>query len=179
MATRAHSTPASALLRAVPRSLWPEAVRERQRRLARGLRRLEDLREEMVVKLDELTGDPDLEPSLGAPEHASHLRLPASHVAYEWARGCADDREGDGDGLSCRGDDSDYEPSLGAPDWTLSGGGRDQRRWALGGAHDLELATEDDERSLGWCEAEAARGRLGIGMDELEDAGEAEPELPI
>ena len=161
---------ASALLRTVPLSLWPQAVRDRRSRLAAGLRRLEDLREELVAKLDQLTADPDLEPSLGAPEHLVHLNGLRGKQAAEffiWCKGATDDREGDGD----RGDggrDADLEPSLGAPDWTTKGGGRDQTRWALGEPHDLELANEDGEHSMGWTEHGSLTGRLDLGCDDKE-----------
>ena len=53
-----------------PLLLWPEGTRRRQvgRReaITAALIRLEDLRTELVAKLDLLDDDPDLEPSLGS-----------------------------------------------------------------------------------------------------------------
>ena len=136
------------LLRLVPLSLWPEHVLARRRRLRRALERLEPLVDRCIAELDELTPEADMEPSLGAPEHPAHLSgLPrrTGDEAFQWARGEGEDRE----------EDADREPSLGAPDWTMNGGGRDQRRWALGPSSDLEKDTSDDEPSLGSVTAPA------------------------
>lgn len=115
---------ASALLRTVPMSLWPQAVLDRRARLEAGLERLADLREEMIARLDAIDGDCDLEdggdlepsicgyqgftdleldkaddePSLGWPLGMSQLRLD---------RGASDEREGEHDG---REPDCDAEP---------------------------------------------------------------------
>ena len=52
--------------RARTMTLWPGAQRQRHADLQRALERLEDLREQLITKLDALEGDPDLEPALGA-----------------------------------------------------------------------------------------------------------------
>lgn len=103
-------TPARAA-RIIPMSLWPEEVRlhvrRRARRLAVALQRLEDLREDMIAKLDALDGDPDLEPTLGAIEHPEHMRgVPSSYFlsAFPWAQG--------GGGSDEQEPDPDDEPSL-------------------------------------------------------------------
>ena len=137
------------LARTIPLSMWPVQVRQQLERrregMERALRRLEDLREAMIDKLDVLTIDSDLEPSLGAGEHPAHLRcLPSKYFA--WAQGAQDDREGDGDRWTAK--DADFEPSLGAS------AAVNQRRWANG--RHLDLEQEHDGREPE-CEDEGAQ----------------------
>jgi hypothetical protein len=98
-------------------------------RMLAAVARLEALAEEIVAKLDELEGDPDLEPVLGAPEPVSGKS--SANAATEadqshWARGGdADERE--------TGEDD--EPSLGSvavSEWS------NQTRWAQGNSNDAE-----------------------------------------
>lgn len=98
--------------------------------LSTGMSRLEGLRQTMIAQLDAITGDADLEPSLGFPE----LRLPNWQLGYfphertalTQDPGATDDRE----------QAEDDEPNLG---WESHGA-----QLSLGaGAHDQEPA-------LGW-----------------------------
>ena len=157
------------LARTIPLSMWPEHVREqlerRRKGMARALLRLEDLREAMVEKLDALTIDPDLEPSLGAAEYLSHLcPLPRIYdAAFRWAQGASDDREADGDRLSAC--DADLELSLG------SSVAIDQRRWANACGHD-DREQEHDGREP-QCEDEGAQcdDEGAIEYEEVPDYG--------
>ena len=150
---------------AVPLSLWPVELRDQLERrrtgMARALRRLEDLREKMIDKLDALTIDPDLEPSLGAAEYLSHLcPLPRIYdAAFRWAQGTSDDREADGGRLDAR--DADLEPSLGASV------ALNQRRWASAGFEDREQEHDGREPD---CEDEGAQ---------CDDEGVAESDICI
>ena len=78
---------ASALLRVVPMSLWPEAVRRRREQLESAAARAASLLSTLVERLDAITPDGDFEPSLGAPE------VLHTHRAPPWAAGSTDDRE--------------------------------------------------------------------------------------
>ena len=162
------------LARTVPLSMFPVHVRDqlerRRKGIERALRRLEDLREEMIDKLDALTIDADVEPSLGMQEEYAFLTKHAGRHASSRFDGASDDREADGKGMSGVNGDSDYEPSLGAPEATsthtvikfgqsklrrqrirvVTELGLDQRRWNRGrGDHDDEpsLAIADGARS--------------------------------
>lgn len=85
MATHAHSTPASALLRAVPMSLWPVEVRERRRCLLRQVRTAERLLFTFMERLDELTPNPDLED--GGDDEPSLCGVGAQHMPFTGAAG--------------------------------------------------------------------------------------------
>ena len=164
------------LARAVPLSLWPVHVREQMERrrqgMERALRRLEDLREEMIEKLDALTVDPDLEPSLGAAEHPAHLRLgggrPMPEGVFARSKGSADDCDAAFHGPR-RSTTSDDEPMLGSPEAAIAlhvrreptkrrparmveEFGLDQTAWARGWGH------EGEEPSLGFTETGYANG---------------------
>ena len=157
------------LARTIPLSMWPAHVRDQLERRRKGmelaLRRLEDLREPLVDKLDALTIDADLEPSLGMRELPVSAWATAS-VHYQLSTGATDDRKADGDGEWWeKNTDSDFEPSLGSPEAgtprrTFSSKrrakrdsyrhntqfGLDQRRWARGcseGEEEASLASAD------------------------------------
>jgi hypothetical protein len=124
----------------------------RAARLAAGLDRLMDLQFEMIRKLDDLDGDPDLEP--GGDEEPEHG---ASEVG-NFRRQCDVDQSmwaanGNDDG---REPSEDPEPSLGSDSPAYP---NDQRRWANGGSDDREgpdgdprEEDEDFEHSLGRSE---------------------------
>src|SRR5690606_19254144 len=85
---------------------------KRGRHLAKLRREAEAPVEQLLALLDELDGDPELEPSLGAAEEhpcGGILGAPTPSRGSQglWAQGDRQDREGD---------DSDDEPSLGAPE---------------------------------------------------------------
>jgi hypothetical protein len=145
---------------------------KRGRELARLRREAEAAVEQLLALLDELDGDPDLEPSLGAAEeHPFGGILGATRTSKGsqglWDAGNRDDREGD---------DSDDEPSLGAPEVFL---GRkmvdgteawpDQHQviddcmcqldWCCGSDSDLE-AEHDGRENLERAAANGGFGRL-------------------
>ncbi|MFY9291722.1 MAG: hypothetical protein WAP03_13640 [Methylorubrum rhodinum] len=66
---------------------------EPRARLAAALAHLETLRDEMIAELDRLEGDPDFEPSLGAPE-----RHPAVYNVFDLRRSSQDLWSAGGDG---------------------------------------------------------------------------------
>jgi hypothetical protein len=131
------------------------------------LERLEDLRQEAIARLDELQGDPDLEPSLAGVTGG-----------MAWGGGNTDDREGDDEREA---DPADAEPALGAPE-----GGPGGCRW--GGRY--WQASDEEEPSLGWSQTmdqEPLTLTLGTG-DGREEAcegegdqseGEGEPEFEL
>ena len=108
-------------------TLHPRAVelierRKLRKQVARAVSRL-------IAILDDLDGDPEAEPWLGASE--------ASVLTPQWPRSFGDDREQEdehgGDILDGGDDDRvDGEPSLGAAE------NIDQRGWASGNRQDLE-----------------------------------------
>jgi hypothetical protein len=87
--------------------------------------------EALLAQLDQLKGDADHEPSLGAPEAMAGPVVQFNQS--DWAAGGDTDEREESDG--------DQEPSLGAAcpqAWT------DQTRWADGPRHDFEEQCEDE-----------------------------------
>lgn len=144
-----------------------------RRQMAAALDRLLDVVDLLVRELDADAPDPDLEPSLGAPEHPIHLReVPREYdAAFAFTRGSQDDREADDDNWNGR--DADFEPSLG------SSPGINQRLWVNSRAGDLECEHDGREPSLGSIAVErwsnqrrwAAGGDQGEREDVCEDEG--------
>ena len=160
------------------RSTKPRISTREAARLLAFRDRLEQHLEAMIGVLDELDGDADDEPSLGA-------QRPHQQCSQErWAEGTTDDRE-----QECEDEgagDEDNEPSLGWPETGTAG----QSFRNMGGRHDYEEQCEDegaqcddegctktdDEPSLGWT----LHGNLGndpYGEDREHDPADmGEPE---
>jgi hypothetical protein len=84
----------------------------------------------------------DEEPSLGASIVINQEKAwRAPNVGWS----CYVDAEFDGD--TCP--DADREPALGSPEFLGFNSHVNQEGWGLGGSHDRELDTSDDEPSLG------------------------------
>lgn len=134
--------------------------------------------------LDELGGDPDMEPSLGLPEPQLYRR---DGLDQTGAPGGTDDREDDpsddehpcgweapGSQMVLHGGSDHLEPSLGSLGGCCSADRYDQRRWARGKGDDLEEehdGTEPEEcfeEVLGWSEGESLSGKLGYPRDDNE-----------
>lgn len=105
----------------------PRAVELVARRQLR--RKVEAAVDRLLAILDDLDGDPEAEPWLGATE--------ANVITPQWPRGSTDDREEDaGDAPEIEdehADHADLEPSLGAAE-----NPHDQLRWAAGACDDSE-----------------------------------------
>jgi hypothetical protein len=139
MATHADSTTAPIAHPAV------ERMALRKQMVAAVTRMLEAV-DLLIAELDGDAADPDLEPSLGAPEGGSGLNSwdrARSLDQRQWARGGDEELEED---------PADLEPSLGSLGGTGPGCGMSQERWASGGSCDAELDKSDDEPSLGASE---------------------------
>ena len=83
--------PVTMALRAMQSGI-PETERERVRALRR---RIADRIEADIALLDMLSGDPDLEPYLSAPEDAATSRFGRYGSQEAWGAGSSDDREDD------------------------------------------------------------------------------------
>jgi hypothetical protein len=137
----------------------------RRERLERALERLEDLRQSLILKLDEQDGDPDFEdddpaedngdaePSLGFLEPNPKPR--GGITQGNICQGVHDDLEEEHDGLE---PDADEEPSLGFLEplipvipWAAPEVGQERLCW--GGTRDLEDEHDGREHSLGWSHA--------------------------
>jgi len=122
-----------------------------EEQIIEALETLEDIRQELIAKLDFLHGDPDLEPSFGG---GGSLRY-----------GCTDDRELDpADDPRGELNDADGEPELGASEDGHGGSRWNGHYWTYSGC---------EEDSLGWS-AEINQRQLTTGSKGLEDACEDE-----
>jgi len=143
MAKTAHTTTASNGARPKRRRSTKPRISKREAARLLALRdRLEQHLEAMVAFLDEWDGDPDMEPSLGAP-------IPHQQVTQGiWSSGNTEDRE-----QECEDEgagDEDNEPSLG---WPATGSAIQSPR-NMGSTSDLE---EDCEDEGAMCEDEGAQ----------------------
>lgn len=136
-------------------------------RMLAGVARLEALADEIIALLDELQGEPDLEPVLGALELSPHFTTQAFREGLDqrrWAdTGDVDERE----------PTDDDEPSLGSLDSCGSTFPKVDR-WAGGGSSDLEDehdGREPEDDSEPQCEDEGAQCE-----DEGADIGDYEPD---
>lgn len=118
---------------------WREAV-------ARRIAELSDQMTALLEVLDVMDGDPDFEPTLGAPEAKVGGYVPGVASSQQgdqthWSQGVNED--GENEPLE------DDEPSLGGPAMYVGDG-----RYEV----DLELDRVDDEPILGWTEDEPVHG---------------------
>lgn len=91
-------------------SLWPSAQRRRHTALRSALERLEELRERLIGRLDELEGDPDLEPSLGSSVLMDQTRWAEGSPAMMAYADLEEQCEDEGGGCEDEGADTDREP---------------------------------------------------------------------
>lgn len=100
----------------------PTDIVEDRRRLWDLRRAIEAELDRMIELLDALDGDPDLEPSLGAPEVLSRLciwsQVDTGTSQLNWARGNSEDLEDEHDGTE---PDDDREPDLGWANYGAQG----------------------------------------------------------
>ncbi|MDI7775515.1 hypothetical protein [Asticcacaulis sp. EMRT-3] len=103
-----------------------EQKRQARKRLVKVARKLEWALDQIIAALDEIDGDPDLEPDLGSVTTAPYQNQ------RDWAQGVNDNREHDPaeDRLF---DESEWEPSLGEPEGRVN-----QLGWGKSGTRDLE-----------------------------------------
>ena len=159
------------------RSTRPRISKREAARLLALRDRLEQHLEAMIGWLNELDGDPDLEPSLGASRPHEQLSQTI------WAHGTTDDRE-----QECEDEgagDEDSEPALGWPETGTAG----QSFHNMGSTSDLEEQCEDegaqcddegcvhtdDEPSLGWT-IDGKRGSTWDDDREHDPADLGEPD---
>ncbi|HWM48539.1 MAG TPA: hypothetical protein VNR11_16660 [Xanthobacteraceae bacterium] len=149
--------------------------------------------ERLLDLLDQIEGDPDLEPSLASPEMPDFVMSsfltygdPAEFSQERWAKGGADDREDEHDGREP--DEADNEPSLGAPechprpayacerlgDGEYRESSGDQSNWNAGFANDCEDEFDgrepDEDFEPEEREADSADDEPNLGWNDEEAA---------
>lgn len=140
-----------------------EQKRQARKRLIKFARKLEWALDQIISALDELDGDPDLEPDLGS------VTTGPSQDQRDWAQGVNDNRELDDSDLE---DGGDSEPSLGSG--AISQGAT-QERWAqrirksLREETDLECDLAQSAGSNPSEDQEATWLRLAVEDDPFDD----------
>ena len=153
------------------------AALTRRERLDMGLERLHSLFLEMVQKRidlqDEIDGDPDFEPFLGAKEHPAHLQLcPAEY--FLWTDGQHDDREAEETDREMGGIGDRPSQLMWSSEGGPEGDGEPDDEATLSAA--LDIYGRHDQRQT-WNPLHARRQMVaGVEVDDAEHDGGEEAE---